>query len=157
MLFSGSTLGSTEILGVSHLILGVRDMGGAELFLARYGHSKYGEVKSAPNPREKSSFVAGALARTFDMKLMVSATGSPPVELLRENVEGAHEITKAPQTFEAVLAATSAPEPHQVLDALGCEGAVPFIGFREVGSPAMPAGVSALVVHCHELESALSL
>jgi hypothetical protein len=156
-MYKAPKLGSTEILGVSHLVLGTKEMVTAEQFLARYGHSKYGEMEVVPNPPEKAPFVAGTLSRTFDMKLMVSPAGGPPVELLVENNERGRQDTEEPQDFEAVLAAKGDLEPQELLESLGRERSVPFVGFREVGSDPRFRGIAALLVHCQGLDVALPL
>ena len=153
-----------EILGVSHLVLGVRELCAAELFLACHGYSKHDEIVSGLNPPEKSPFLFGPTARTFAMKLMVSKTGSSPIELLRENTEEVHEAAECVPNFEVVLAANHGQETQEHLAPRECENTVPFAGFRVVKSGLLLTGSRlplkekmALLVHCQELDLALSL
>ena len=91
------------------------------------------------------------------MKLMVSSGGAPPVELLVENNGVGWRGREEATNLEAVLAANSNLKPRELLDSLSGEGTIPFSGFRRVGADASLNGVAALVIHCHQLDSALSL
>ena len=144
-----------RLLGVSHLVLATRDLDAAERFLCGVGHATYGAFQ-APNPLPKAGFVAGPLAPNFSMKLIVSRSGTPGIELLREDDADAYDPLGTPP-FEALLASDGALTSVEVLETLARHDNVPFVGFRQVGKPSRTMGVAALVVHSPALETTLPL
>ncbi len=143
-------------LGVSHLVLGCRDLGAAEDFLRGYDYRRQGAVSGAPNPVQKAKFVAGSLAPSFDMRLMVSTTGSPAVELLREN-SGAAAAGES-RMLEAVLAGpTTSASDDEVIRAIEDNTPPPFPGFRLADDVRGEAKIIGVVVRCSDLAAALGL
>jgi hypothetical protein len=135
------------ILGISHVVAGVKDLDAAELFLAGKGFRPYGERAFGVNPFEKAPYVKGALdtrAGEFAMRLMVSKSGTPPVELLSESL-AASGLVPQENAFEAVL------NSFELKD-LKPSG---MAGFWEPVSAGLTGPVSALIVRCRELENTL--
>jgi hypothetical protein len=141
-----------EILGVSHVVFSVPSVVEAESGLALNGYAEHGSNASCPNHPAKALFIAGPMAETAEMKLVVAANGSPAIEMTCEPA-GAE---RSP-FFEAILTR----EPlcgAEVARAALRDDAVPGLrGFRRPRSLSKAGGVGALILHCRSTQESLTL
>lgn len=144
-----------EIVGISHVVIGVPVVERVEHDLVAYGYARHGSIDGGENPSAKAPFVAGPLARGFSMRLLVSALASPPVELLKEDDGESVPFDVAPS--EAVLAEAPRPPLSQVLRALDSPHAVIAPGLRTLTPKARPQGVAAVIVRSGDVAATLAL
>jgi hypothetical protein len=142
----------SEILGTSHIVYAVRDVAKAGRRLAGNGYAEHGSNAASPNPPAKAPFIAGPLADTAEMNLVVSAAGAPALEMTCEPASPG-----APIFFEAVLSEEPLCDPAIVRAALEEDPPEGLPGFRRPASVARATGVGALVLHACSEEATLGL
>jgi hypothetical protein len=74
-----------ELLGVSHLVLSVREPSASWPILESLGYGVHEANESCPHPAEKAPFLSGQLYDTGAMRLMVPANEPPAIEVLRSS------------------------------------------------------------------------
>jgi len=137
-----------ELLGVSHLVLSLRDPAASRSVLDALGYTEHGANDRCPNPREKAPFLAGPLSETCSMGLMVPANGSPAIEVLA-SAEGAALQTH----FEVVLS----EQPGAEVEDIRAEREVVVPGLARPRGREGKLGTGALLIHVDDLDAALRL
>lgn len=143
-----------QILGISHIVLGVKDFQEGEEFVSKYGYLQYGEKTTLLNPTAKSPFLRGTAEQSCSLKLMTGLSKTPPIELLCESVY--HQIDN--QVFEAILGNEKDKGPQEMLEVFKQKEPANQYGFREIKSgSAEKSGIMAALVHCNSLSNDLVL
>ncbi len=143
-----------EVVGISHVVIGVGGVEETERALHAYGYVTRGAIEGGENPAAKAPFVTGQLLPAFSMRLLVSALASPPLELLTE--DGGRPAAR-PAASDAILAATLQPSVARVLEALQSPEAVIAPGLRTVTPAIRPQGVAAVAVRSADVDASLAL
>lgn len=137
-----------ELVGVSHLVISLRDPAASQPVLAALGYTEHGANDRCPNPPEKAPFLAEPLSRTCSMRLMVPANGSPAIEVLA-SAEGAALQTH----FEVVLS----EQPGAEADDIRAEREVVVPGLTRARGREGKLGTGALLIHVDDLDAGLRL
>ena len=145
-------LTSHQLLGVSHLVLSVREPLAPGPILEALGYGEDAANESCPNPAAKTPFLSGPLHDTCAMRLMVPANGSPAIEVLRSSKASATQ-----PHFEGVLSEQPGASVEEVRDALAADHEAVLPGLVCPAGAEGKRGIGALLIHVDSLEGALPL
>ena len=137
---------SSEILGVSHLVLSVDEMAEATGRFEEIGYREHGSNEVCPNPPEKAPFIDGPIAASVALKLLVVDKGLPAIELIREP-----RRSSRPAAFEPLL--STKPLAHSGDEAAGGHRGAIARSLSGAGDPA----TAALILHCPSWDETLPL
>lgn len=130
-----------RILGVSHLIVTTPDPEAAAGRLAALGYAPRGNASEGANPPAKAPYVHHPMPPVFNMLLLVSDRGLPPVELLLDPPEGP---APGQPCFTLGIGNRDSGEPGTILPGI------------EIGHPVL-GGATALVVRTSSVAASVAL
>ncbi len=153
---------SAEILGVSHIVVGVNDLQPAEQCLMRHGYSVKNRAGDEPNPVQKAAFVRGALTKEHDIELLASPIPTPLIELVRPKgaARGA-VVADASPVYEVILGEAEdhgeTLEDSSVREAIENGEPAGINGLTMLPGSAGVLCVVARVIRCKALDQSLEI
>jgi hypothetical protein len=147
------SVANLQILGISHLVLGVENTDQYDQFLERLGFRVHTQMVNNPNPSAKVNFVQGALDSQFSMKLVTHQNGCPPIELLQDQSGGLKSSRPKTSNFEILAASHEA----QIEDFLKKKKPhwhnTGIVGLTLIDENKSPSRSYRLVVRCSDINA----